>query len=185
MTGAVDLAAPPPGVTGWTVAVDMPRFEDGKKVGQLTGWLDSNNPPTTTRQRIEHGEIRRLWRQAAKVAYARARLPRNLDRIFLLVQFQFADARPRDQANFEPTLKPVIDALQRERIVVVRKTNPKTGRVTLDTQTHLGWGVIPNDGDEHLVRGQQQPKLPPLGKHSTVGGRVVLHIIPFPRTTPA
>jgi hypothetical protein len=185
MTGAAHLTAPPPGVTGWVVSIDMPRFETGKRSGELTGWLDMNKPPDTTRKKIEHTEIRRLWRQAAKVAYARKRLPRRtLDRVFVLVQFQFrvGDGK-HDQPNLEPTLKPIMDALQPERVVVIRKKNPRTGRVELDTQVHLGWGVIPDDGDEHLVRGQQQPKLPPLDRNSPIGGRVVLHIIPFPHPT--
>lgn len=183
MTDATHLAAPPPGVTGWVVSIDMPVFETGKRAGQRVGWLDMNHPATTTAARIVHSEIRRLWRQAAKVAYTKQRLPRGAGRIYVLVQFQFNDNTKRDQPNFELTVKPIIDALQPERIVVVKKKNKRTGRIELSTQVHLGRGVIPDDSDEWLVRGPQQPKLPPLGRNNPIRGRVVLHIIPFPHPT--
>lgn len=183
MTGPAHLTAPPPGVTGWVVAIDMPRFEDGERAGELVGWLQMNKPPTSTRQKIQHTEIRRLWRQAAKAAYGRQKVRRNLGRVYVLVEFQFADNIKRDQPNFEPTVKPIIDALQPQRVVPIKKKNKRTGRIELSTQVHLGWGVVPDDADEWVVRGPQQPKLPPLGRDSHIGGRVVLHIIPFPHPT--
>lgn len=180
MTGAAHLQAPPPGVTGWVVSIDMPRFEKGKHRGELVGWLSANTTASTKWGRIEQTEIRRLWRQAAWKQYERLRLPKNLGRIFVLVQFQFVDHTKRDSPNYELTVKPCIDALQPDRVDVRKKKN-RAGGYTLTTVHHLGWGVVPDDNDEWVVRGPQQPKLEPLGRGNPVGGRVVLHIFPFPK----
>lgn len=186
MTGPAHLLAPPPGVTGWVAPVCMPRFEKrGPKYGQLVGWLTTNNIATTARGRMEQSEIRRLWRQAAFLAYARFGVPKNLGRIFIQFEFQFAVGDSRyDQPNMEMTVKPITDALTPDRKVVVKKKK-RGGGFTLDTQHHIGWGVVPDDSDRWVIRGQQLPKLPLLGRGDPVGGRVIVHVIPFPQPLPA
>lgn len=177
--------APPPGVTGWKVVIPMPRFEDGRLRGELVGWLTTNNIASTVRTKIDKdgkvqlGKIdqdkaRRLWREAAWKQYALHRLPKGLGRIYVTLQYETTPAsRLRDSPNMEVTAKPIIDALQPEKIVVVKKTS---------TQRHIGWGVVPDDRDEWVQRGPHQPWLRTAPDH--VGGRVHLNIIPFPATPP-
>lgn len=108
------------------------------------------------------------WRADAYKAYERARLPKGLDHVYVEVELRFADRVHRDPANFEPTIKAVIDALQ-----------PTTSKISNGKLVvSLGWGVIPGDDPRYLTRGPEQPIGEPLGRKNPVQGLITITITP-------
>lgn len=155
--------APPP---GWRVEVTMPVFG----VGVPVGWQSLNKLPTTVRDKIRWDAARREWRQAAYAAIITAQVPRNLGRISATIELRFPDRTVRDPANFEPTIKPVIDAFGPQR---VRRSPQK--KKDFGIVVELGRGVIPGDDPRYLTR--PNPIIgPPLGRQNPIKGVIIVHV---------
>jgi hypothetical protein len=155
----------------------MPVHHEGPDAGQLVGWLSLNKLPVGAKAHARHWRARRAWRLAGKLAYQRARLPRGLDRVYVEVEFRFARRQRRlNPSNFELTVKPIIDALQPE--VTGMRRNPKTKKLV--PFVDYGWGVIPEDTQQHVVRGPEMAIGEPLGPKNPIKGMVILHIKPLP-----
>lgn len=180
MSTAARPMVPPEGVTGWVVPIDMPVFPDGKDAGQPVGWLTSNNTHTESKWAgIGVSTRRKLWRIAAYQSYLRHRLPPGVGRIYITFQWQFVNGSHPDLINLDQTTKPVIDALQPQK-VRTRQKRRKNGTTSTEMVVDLGVGLIPNDNHQWVVAGGQLPLLPYLGPGAGIGGRVVVTIIPFP-----
>lgn len=74
-------------------------------------------PPLSSNQRLHHMAVARLRKQlradAFRLALA-AKLPRHarrLDKARIVLHWQGAVRRPRDNVNINPTLKPLVDGL--------------------------------------------------------------------------
>lgn len=161
---------------GWIrVEVPMPVFEDGARQWQPVGWLSLNNLPKRARDRIRWDQAKALWRRAAYNALRKARVPTGLNRIEVRVQFRFAEESGQEPPNYEPTVKPIIDALQKQKQYPQRTRRDGT-RLVIE----LGVGVVPTDGRQHVTRGPEMPVGEPLGKHSRVQGMVIVYIRPIP-----
>lgn len=179
MTTLVDRRAPTAAdEDGWLrVEIPMPVFESGADQGKPVGWLSLNKLPNTVREQIKQKKIAKLWRQAAYNAYLKHRVPTGLDRIYVQIEYRFAENHGQEPSNFERTVKPIIDALQ-----PMRRYHRKT-RKGLRLVIELGAGVIPTDAQRHLVRGHELLVGEPLGKTNRVQGMVILYIKPFVETT--
>lgn len=147
---------------GWTVVIDMPLFGE---------WLNLNTIHQMHWGRRWSGQ--RAWRKAAYDALSRKRLPKGLGRVRVQVELRFTDRRVRDVSNFEPTLKPIIDALQPQKVTT---STDKKGRKR--TVVELGVGLIPGDDKRYLDRPEAIIG-EPLGRKNPVKGQVILHITPL------
>lgn len=155
---------------GWTVVIDMPVFEKGRKAGKPVGWLNLN-----TMRRLhwrEHDEIIRLWRQASYKALLAKRLPKGLGRVRVQIELRCVENRIRDVPNYEGTFKPIIDALQPTRVKLRKNRNGRTEAVT-----ELGVGLIAGDDSRYLERTAVEGD--PLGRNHKSKGQVILHITPL------
>lgn len=86
-------------------------------------------------------EARKAWRETTFVLAQQARLPKRLDKVRIDITLHFTDRRPRDTANFHPTVgKPITDAFGAQRVV-----NGKSG-----VRVEVGYGLIPDDTPRHL-----------------------------------
>lgn len=190
MTDAGLPMAPLPDAPSWTVPIDMPVWEKGKKAGKPVGWMTSNRTSEAEGKwaKMELTEARRLWRQAAFTQYM---LPRHRQirlrfgtgrRVHLTFQWGFVNGTHPDVSNLGDTTKPIIDALQPDK-TVLRKRKLRGGGFKLDTVRHLGIGMIPDDNHLWVVLGAQQPLLPYLGRGPGIGGRVLITITPLPAQT--
>lgn len=156
---------------GWTVAVDMPRFEKGRKRGQPVGWLNLN-----TMKKLhwrEQGEIHRLWRKAAYNALSAKRLPKGLGRASVVIELRCVETRDRDVPNYEPTFKPIKDAMQPMRRYLAKDKKGKDKLVI-----ELGVGLIPGDHKKYLDL-PEAFEGSPLGRNHKSKGQVILHITPL------
>lgn len=154
----------------WRVEIPMPVLSAGRKAGQSAGWLSLNRLPTSVAAKIVWDQAKKDWRLASFMALVVANVPRNLDRIEVTVELRFPDRKIRDTGNYEPTLKPIIDALGPQR--VYRSANVKKDHGLV---VEIGRGIIPSDDPRHLIRphafiGE------PLGRSNPIKGVVVLHI---------
>lgn len=156
-----------PLIQGWRIEVPMP----GCKIGHPVGWLSQNRPATSAREGIRHSKVRKAWRLASFNACQR--VPTGLGRIHVTVELRFPDKIRRDPPNFEPTIKPVIDALSPMSHYVIQKGKRKGERVEL-----VGRGVIPDDNPKFLARGETIIG-EPLGRTNPIKGIVILHILPL------
>jgi hypothetical protein len=87
-------------------------------------------------------EARKTWREATFTLARQERLPKGLARVRIDIVLHFVDARPRDAANFHPTVgKPIVDALGKGRIVREKGKAPRV---------EVGYELIPNDTPEFL-----------------------------------
>lgn len=172
---ATMLMVPLPGAPSWTVAIDMPVWPSGKDTGRPVGWLTTNNSKSESRRGgIIQTRRRKLWREKTYATYVLRRLPRNVGRVHLTFAYAFVNGVHPESSNLGPTTKPIIDALQPYR-TEIRKGEP----VVFE-----GIGMIPDDNDNWVVIGPQQPLLPYLGAGSRVGGRVVVTITSLSETLP-
>ena len=180
----VGLIVPPPGVTGWTVTIPMPKWvyadNVGALVGQPVGWLTTNNVATTARGKIRQSKIKQKWRRAAAAAYRDHHVPQGLNcRIEFTVAFAQAVGRLQfhDSPNAEYTVKPIQDALGPNVPTFTTKRLGRSGKTVKVPSTEInGWGIVPNDSDRWVQRGRQQPALPKVP--ADVGGLVVVTITP-------
>lgn len=186
MTAPARPPAPVALAEGWTVTIDMPVRDFGRRAdqGKPVGWLTLNRPPVSVRDKIDKDRIGDAWQRAAYRALERRRIPRDLGRIYLTVQYRFTERHGQEPSNFESTLKHVIDALRPTK-TRVQKTRVSQGRgrppLWVPKQVvEAGWGVIVDDKPEYLVRGPELPPGPYLGRNSPVKGQIILHIQPFP-----
>jgi hypothetical protein len=69
-------------------------------------WLNSNDRSN----RYKVARIAKLWREAAQVRARDAGLP-MLSRCHITAELRFTDNRRRDDHNYQPTIKPLIDGL--------------------------------------------------------------------------
>lgn len=173
--------------TGWRVEVVMPTFSEGRFAGWPVGWQSLNRLPTGVRCRkrkdggpasplgkIEWDAARREWRQAAYAAVIAAGVPRHLGRIEVTVELRFPDASERDPGNFEPTIKPCIDALGPQRVYRSAAKKKDYGLVV-----ELGRGIIETDAPRCLVRPNAVIG-EPLGRANPIKGMVILHVRQLP-----
>lgn len=161
----------------WQVVVNMPVFEEGRKAGQPVGWLGLNTLPRSVSEKIAKDKAAKLWRRAAYAAIVKARVPQRLGRISVGVELRFTETREeRNAANFEPTIKPVIDALGPQRVYPSKDKNGKEYLVA-----ELGREVVNGDDARYLLRPGEPVIGEPLGRKSRVRGQIVLTI----RHTPA
>jgi hypothetical protein len=161
---------------GWTrVEIPMPVFDSGRRQWQPVGWLSLNKLPKRAQDSIWWDKAKTLWRRAAYNAYLKARVPTGLNRIEVRVQFRFAEENGQEPSNYEPTIKPIIDALQKQK-QYRQRTRSGAWRLVVE----LGVGVIPTDGRKHLRRGPEMPVGDLLGKDNRVPGMVIVYIRPIP-----
>jgi hypothetical protein len=153
---------------GWKVDIDMPLGRNWKPVG----WLTTNNSRTI--HWSKHARIAAAWRRAAYNAYLSG-VPAGLGRVRFACQLVFTDRTRRDLANFEPTIKAIVDALQPQRQYHRKKKDGSTELVI-----EVGVGAIPDDTAEFLERAPEMPVGEPLGRTSPVKGRVVVFITQLP-----
>lgn len=166
---AVDLPMTPrDGADCWTVAIDMPVYEDGRDKGRPVGWITTNDRSASKAGGMHEAKRRKLWRQKAYATYLLHRLPKNVGRIHITFQYAFVNNVRPDESNLPPTTKPIIDALMPYR-TEIRKGKPVK---------HEGVGMIRDDKHD-VVIGAQQPLAPFLGRGSRVGGRVIVTITPL------
>lgn len=178
MTTTADRPAPAAlaEVDGWIrVEIPMPVFDSGSRQWQPVGWLSLNNLPERARDRIWWDKAKALWRRAAYNAYLKARVPTGLNRIEVRVQFRFAEEHGQEPPNYEPTVKPIIDALQKQK-QYRRRTRSGAWRLVVE----MGVGVVPTDGRQHLRRGAELPVGEPLGKDHRIQGMVIVYIRRLP-----
>jgi hypothetical protein len=163
---------PAPAQEGWTVEIQMPVFDSGRDLGNPVGWLNMNEWRRTggVRAAIKHWKVSQMWRRAAYQALIRHGVPAELGRVYVEVGFRFPDRRRRDLANYEPTVKACIDALQPTRTYV------RKGKLVVEP----GVGVVRGDDRRYLIRGPEKDPGPPLGPTSKTKGVVILTIVPFP-----
>lgn len=116
-------------------------------------WMTSNKGNAQSRRgRMAIAHLTRSWRRAAYEAAQAAKLPTGLAKVRIEFEARFRGRPPvRDRWNLEPTLKAVTDGLG-------------PSRVSTRTPYAIGWGLIPDDDDAHLYRGDLKigPKLPTM-----------------------
>lgn len=100
-------------------------------------WLSAND----RRHRYGQAAVVRTWRQAAFTYARKAQLPRGLARVRIDAVLHFPTRRGRDEANYQSTLKPIVDGL-----------GPDRTRITTAGKKIFapGWGLITDDTPEHL-----------------------------------
>jgi hypothetical protein len=154
--------------TSWTVEIPLPVGAD---------WMSLNRPARHTGEQVKRNALKKNLRRLTFEALRDARIPQELGRVRVLVELRFVDRRVRDVSNFEPTLKPMIDALQPTRRYV-RTTKKKLGGQTVTGEeqvTEWGWGVVEGDDRRYLER--PEPIIgEPIGRGTGRKGVVVFHI---------
>ncbi len=156
------------GTSTWTVEVPLPVGAD---------WMSLNRPPRHMGEQIKRNALKKNLRRLTFEALRDARIPQELGRVRILVEMRFVDRRVRDVSNFEPTIKPMIDAFQPTRRYV-RTTKKKIGGQTVEGQeqvTEWGWGVVEGDDRRYLER--PEPIIgEPIGRGTGRKGIVIFHI---------
>lgn len=147
----------------------------GRSAFKPVGWLSLNDRPGGRGAAIAAWRAKTAWRTAAYNALLRRRLPTGLARIYVQVEFRFPDRLHRDPSNFEPTVKPIIDALQ-----TTRQYHRKKRGGGLELVVEPGIGMVLGDDPRYLVRGPELPVGEPLGRANPIKGVVILHIVPLP-----
>jgi hypothetical protein len=156
------------GLGTWSVEIPLPIGAD---------WLSLNRPPRHKYDEIKHNALKANLRRLTFEALRDANVQQELGRIRVQVELRFATQRTRDVSNFEPTLKPMIDALQPTRRYK-RVKKKKIGKRTVPVEevvTELGWGVIAGDDQRYLER--PEPVIGELiGRGTGRKGIVIFHI---------
>jgi hypothetical protein len=164
----VSAPAAETGLGTWSVEIPLPIGAD---------WLSLNRPSRHKYEDIKRNALKKNLRRLAFDALAAARIPQELGRIQVLVELRFVDRRVRDVSNFEPTIKPIIDALQPTRRYM-RKTKKRVGNRQVEVEelvTEWGWGLIEGDDKRYLDRPEAIIG-EPIGRGTGRKGVVVLHI---------
>ncbi len=190
----VPLGKPGPATEGvWRVEVHMPVFSKGKFEGWPVGWQSLNRLPSGVRTagRLKNGgppgtlgnvdwdQARSDWRTAAYVAVIAAKVPQHLGRIECQIELRFPDKKERDPGNFEPTVKPCIDALGPYRHYRSKRKKSDFGIVV-----ELGRNIIVTDAPRCLVRPNATIG-EPLGRDNPIKGIVTMTIRQLPIEEPA
>lgn len=116
-------------------------------------WMTSNKGNARSvggRMAIAH--LTRQWRFNAYSAASLAKLPTGLAHVRMEFEARFRGKAPvRDRFNLYPTIKAVVDGLG-------------PSRITQRTPYAVGWGLIPDDDDQHLTMGDIRigPKMPTM-----------------------
>jgi hypothetical protein len=159
------------GVATWSVEIPLPIGAD---------WMNLNKPPRHRGEQIRRNALKKNLRRLAFDALADAHVQQELGRVRVQVELRFVDRRTRDVSNFEPTIKPIIDALQptrKYRREVTTKIGGRTVKVP-EIVTEWGWGVIAGDDRRYLDR--PEPIIgEPIGRGTGRKGVVILHITPL------
>lgn len=159
------------GVKTWTVEIPLPIGAD---------WISLNRAPAHLGEKISRDRLKKNLRRLAFEALADAHVQQELGRVRVQVELRFTDRRTRDASNFEPTVKPIIDALQPTR-KYRRETKKRVGGRTVtvpEIVTEWGWGVVEGDDRRYLER--PEPIIgEPIGRKTGRKGVVVLHITPL------
>jgi hypothetical protein len=82
-----------------------------------------------------------MWRETTVVLARNARLPKGLSHVQIDATLHFTTKHNRDAANYEPTLKGVIDGLCRDKTHINRKGKEVKAP---------GYGLIWDDTPEYL-----------------------------------
>ena len=140
------------------------------RIHQPDEWLTANRTPHwAARNRMVQ-----TWRHAAYFAarQTRPRIPTGLELVRVEVLFRWGKAPVRDLPNITPTIKVCVDG------AVGPSRRTKTG------STALGYGIVPDDSDNHLVLAAPRAEL----VKGLVRGQVVLTVVdlsPIPVEPPA
>ncbi len=70
-------------------------------------WINANERMSP----LAKSMLVREWRGTARVLALAAKLPRQIPHVHILATLHFRDDRRRDAANFQPTLKAIVDGL--------------------------------------------------------------------------
>jgi hypothetical protein len=161
-------APPQTGLGTWRVEIPLPVGAD---------WISLNKPSRHKYDDMKRNALRQNLRRLTFEALRDAGVQQELGRIRVQVELRFVDRRIRDVSNFEPTLKPMIDALQPTRRYT-RTTKKKIGNRTVLAKEQVvewGWGVIAGDDRRYLER--PEPVIgEPLGRGTGRKGIVIFHI---------
>jgi hypothetical protein len=152
----------------WTVEVPLPIGAD---------WLSLNKMPRHKGDHIRRNALIKNLRRIAFDQIRAARVPQKLGRIRVQVELRFVDRRVRDASNFEPTIKPIIDAVQptRQYDRTVRKRIGNRLEKVTEKVTEWGAGLV--DGDDRRYLERPEPTIgEPIGAGTGRKGTVVLHI---------
>lgn len=159
-------AASRPVLNEWTVRIPMPYTSGRVPVG----WLTLNQRI----HRLHAARIAREWRTASCWALKAAGIPR-LERAEVQVVIQAMTRRIRDPGNFEPTIKPIIDAFG--------TYEPRLSRTRNQWIAPIGCGILAGDDPRYLVK-PETVFGPILGTKSPTAGQVTLHIRRLPALEP-
>lgn len=156
------------GVGTWRVEIPLPIGAD---------WISLNRPSQHKYDEIKRKALCKNLRRLTFEALSAANVQQELGRVRVQVELRFVDRRTRDVSNFEPTLKPMIDALQPTRRYK-RVTKKKIGNRTVPVEelvTEWGWGVVAGDDQRYLER--PEPIIgEPIGRGTGRKGIVIFHI---------
>lgn len=163
------------------VEIPMPLHFEGELAGKPVGWLALNKKPKAVKASIRWDRAVSLWRIGARDAYRSCKVPK-MSRVFVTFEVRYAAGTKQrhDPGGLEPTIKPIIDALQPQKVVMHEKTvrRGKQRVRTLVPVIHYGWGVIPNDNAKYVVRGGEVHG-EDLPRDSKLGGMIVIYIFPY------
>lgn len=179
MTSPARRPVPAAIAEGWSVPIEMPHHDGTvtrSKRWKPVGWLSLNNLPDTVTKRIYHNKAKQAWLLAAVAALRRARIPRDLGRVYVEIEFRFTEDHQQEPSNYELTVKPIIDAFKPERSGI--RYNP--GKRRREPFVDHGYGLVPDDKQRYVVRGPELPIGPYLGRKNPIKGMVILHIKPLP-----
>lgn len=131
---AVDLACPPRTGRVWRLTIPAPAK-----------WLSAND-----RHKRRPDKVIKAWRDAAHLYAKSAKLPR-LTAAHIFAELRFCDRIRRDEHNFYPTVKAIIDGF-------------------------VDYGLLPDDSHEYLT-GPDLRRGEPVAKRPTgVSGEIALTI---------
>lgn len=155
----------------WHVEIPLPVGAD---------WMSLNKPARHKGEQIKRNQLKKNLRKIAFDALTEARVQQELGRVRVLVELRFVDRRTRDVSNFEPTVKPIIDALQPTRRYT-RMNKKKIGNRIVEVPervTEWGRGVV--EGDDRRYLDRPEPVIgEPIGRGTGRKGVVILHITPL------
>lgn len=152
----------------WRVEVPLPIGAD---------WISLNKPPRHLGEKVKRDQLKKNLRRLACDAIRAAGVPEGLGRIRVQVELCFVDARIRDASNFEPTVKPIIDAVQPTRHYKRNVTKRSGNRKVPVEEKVTEWGAGLVQGDDRRYLERPEPIIgEPIGRGTGRKGIVVLHI---------
>lgn len=134
MTAAVDLSCPPRTGRVWQVTIPAPAK-----------WLNAND-----RYKRRPDAIIKAWREAGLVYARQAKVP-PLAKAHIIAVLRFSDRIRRDEHNFYPTVKAIVDGF-------------------------VDCGVLPDDSHEYLTGPDLRRGEPVAKRPGGVSGEIALTV---------